>query len=180
MDIKSVLKKRVLIGLGAFLGLNAIIYWGAYDIPKWQGEKMGAVLSEQCRGGLSWPDYHFRGDKKVIEKEVKEIASTLQARIPKQCDWNCFEELYIASSTLDKPTKITVLTSVQLLMFYQSAKAKNDATFAKHVAGCVEELDEVLDSNQLLVMYDWQSRNGMGWNGVFTPFDWYFRTFLKW
>lgn len=175
-------KKKVIIGLIAFVAFNIYIYNGAHDIPDRDSDML--KLSEECQLLIGPPSQSYPKSKYYIAYEddvLKEHEKfNIIAQTTRQCsldpdDAECLFALYWESSTALPSVKTTTIASLKILL------AERGVGMKEHSDRCMKHLNEISSKNYQKLLENAVARKmGYGWKSVFSPFHWYYETFLKW
>lgn len=173
-------KKKVIIGLIAFVAFNMYIYKGAHDVPT--GKMRG--LSDECQLLVGPPSRkypfatYYIASKDDFVKELRNLNIVIQTDLQcKRDDAECFFATYWNSSKAVASVKTTVIDGMKIAL----ARDRPVNGIQEYSDRCLEHLRDISSSNARRLESDAYARKeGYGWRNVFPPFHWYYETFLKW
>ncbi|WP_412486023.1 hypothetical protein [Shewanella chilikensis] len=177
-------KKKVIIGLIAFVAFNAYVYKGAHYVPV--GKML--ELSEECRllVGPSSRQYpsskYYIASEDEFEKELDKL--NIIAQTSYQCrqftpgshdDTECIFATYWESSTASASEKTTTIDAMKIF------GARHGMGMKEHSERCFKQIRDISASNDRRLKSEAYARKeGYGWRNVFPALHWYYEVFLKW
>ncbi|EKT4485658.1 hypothetical protein JGK44_000029 [Shewanella algae] len=177
-------KKKVIIGLIAFVAFNMYIYKGAHEVANRELEE----LDEECRllvgpSSSQYPSskYYIAGETELMKELdklniISETTSQCRQFAAGSHDSNeCIFITYWDSSTASESVKSTAIAAVKIYT------ARYGKQMEEHSERCIDNLRAVSKKNDIRRLLDaFDRKMGNGWQEVFPPFHWYYEAFLKW